>query len=295
MYDFEHLYEPSSVTEALQMMMDYPAAKILAGGSDLLIQLRDGVIAGCDLISIYMLDELRGISMDDEGTISIGALTSFTEITRHPIIQQYVPVLGKAVDTVGGPQIRNIGSIGGNICNGHTGADSASTLWALDALVELKSLEGTRIVPICDFYKPEGGVALRPAELLTKVLITKENYEGCQGAYYKYAAREAMDVDILGCSVNMKISEKAILEDLRICFGVAGPNPVRALAAEAYAKGRCLNDEEIDHIAKLAVSEISPRSDFRASKAFRTHIAKEICIRLIRQCKTESEVRQHAE
>ena len=175
MYDFNHLYEPASVNEAIEMMHLYPEAKIIAGGSDLLVQLRDGVHAGCDLISIYMLDELRGITINGQGDIRIGALTSFSKITKNPLIQKYISVLGDAADTVGGPQIRNIGTIGGNICNGHTGADTASTLFALDALIEVTDKNGVHIMPVSEFYKTNGGVHLNGAQLLTAVIIPKES------------------------------------------------------------------------------------------------------------------------
>lgn len=284
MYDFEHIYEPASVDEAIQMMNDHPEALILAGGSDLLVQLRSGAHVGCDFISIYMLDELRGISMDSEGTIRIGALTSFSYITKDPIIQTHVPVLGEAVDTVGGPQIRNIGTIGGNICNGHTGADSASTLFALDAYVELKNQEGITCMPIAEFYKPQGGVSLKPGQLLTAVLLPEASYKDYYGTYFKYAARNAMDVDIVGCSVNVKLSDdKTVMEDVRISYGVVGPNPVRAKAAEAFGKGKMVNEDLVNQMVAISMGEISPRTDYRGSKEFRTHIAKEICTRMLKQ------------
>lgn len=281
MYDFNHLYEPESVVETIEMMKAHPAAKIIAGGSDLLVQLRDGIHAGCDFISIYMIDELRGITMDDDENIRIGALTSFSRITKNPLIQKYVPVLGEAADTVGGPQIRNIGTIGGNICNGHTGADTASTLFALDVMVELTGDDGVEVRPIGQFYKPFGGVDLRNAQLLTAVIIPKKCYDGYVGGYYKYAARNAMDVDIVGCSVNVRLSEdKEVLEDVRLAFGVVGPNPVRAFDAEKKVKGCKINKGMADLLADAAIQEISPRTDFRGTKAFRTHMAHEISKRL---------------
>ena len=118
-----------------------PEAQIIAGGSDVLVQMREGKRAGAELISIYGLDALRGVTMEPDGTLRIGSLTSFSHITRDPLIQKYINVLGEAVDQVGGPQIRNIGTIGGNTCNGVTSADSASTLHAWDAVIELTGQE----------------------------------------------------------------------------------------------------------------------------------------------------------
>ena len=128
MYDLKQVYEANSVEEAVALRLEHPEAQIIAGGSDVLVQVREGRRAGKELISIYGIDSMRGISIDEDENIRIGSLTSFSHITKNPIIQQYINVLGEAVDMVGGPQIRNIGTIGGNTCNGVTSADSASTL-----------------------------------------------------------------------------------------------------------------------------------------------------------------------
>ena len=136
MYDIDVLYQAKSVQDAVKLRLAHPEADIIAGGSDVLVQMREGKRAGKSLISIQTLDEIRGVKLEDDGTIRIGSLTSFSHITRDPIIQKYINVLGEAVDQVGGPQIRNIGTIGGNTCNGVTSADSASTLFAWDAIVE---------------------------------------------------------------------------------------------------------------------------------------------------------------
>ena len=129
MYDIKALYEADNISHAIQLLEEHPEAFIIAGGSDVLIQIREGKRAGAELVSIYGLDELRGVKMEEDGTIRIGSLTSFSHITKDSIIQKYINVLGEAVDKVGGPQIRNIGTIGGNVCNGVTSADSAALLF----------------------------------------------------------------------------------------------------------------------------------------------------------------------
>ena len=110
MYDIKALYEAQSVQDAVRLRLEHPQAQILAGGTDVLVQVREGRRAGAELISIYGLDELRGVTLDGEENIRIGSLTSFSHITRDPIIQKYINVLGQAVDMVGGPQIRNAGT-----------------------------------------------------------------------------------------------------------------------------------------------------------------------------------------
>ena len=152
MYDIKALYEAASVADAVRLRLEHPEAQILAGGTDVLVQVREGKRAGKELISIYGIDALRGVALEEDGTIRIGSLTSFSRITKDPIIQKYINVLGEAVDMVGGPQIRNAGTIGGNTCNGVTSADSASTLFAWDAVVELTGEKGVRRLPIGDFY-----------------------------------------------------------------------------------------------------------------------------------------------
>ena len=127
MYDIKALYEAESVKDAVRLLVEHPQAQVIAGGSDVLVQMREGKRAGKELVSIYGLDELRGVKVEEDGTIRIGSLTSFSHITKDPVIQKYINVLGEAVDMIGGPQIRNIGTIGGNTCNGVTSADSAST------------------------------------------------------------------------------------------------------------------------------------------------------------------------
>lgn len=284
MYDMKALYEATSVPHAVQLLQEHPQAQIIAGGSDVLIQMREGKRAGVELVSIYGLEELRGVTMEEDGTIRIGSLTSFSYITKDPVIQKYINVLGEAVDMVGGPQIRNIGTIGGNTCNGVTSADSASTLFAWDAVIEITGPEGIRRIPIQEFYIKAGKVDLKPAEMQTGILLPKKSYEGYFGHYIKYAMREAMDIATLGCSVNVKLSkDKRHLEDVRIAYGVAGPIPLRAEHAEAEGRGLEISEAVLERVGNKVLEDITPRDSWRASKAFREHIAKVLCRRALKE------------
>ena len=259
MYDLKALYEAESVAHAIQLLQEHPEAQIIAGGSDVLVQMREGRRARKELVSIYKIDEMRGISYEEDGAIRIGSLTSFSHITKDPIIQKHINVLGEAVDMVGGPQIRNIGTIGGNT-------------W--DAIVEITGPDGVRRIPIHDFYIKAGVVDLKPAEIQTAIIIPKEAYEGYHGHYIKYAMRNAMDIATTGCSVNVKLSEdKKTIEDVRIAYGVAGPVPMRAPSAEAKAKGKPLTKAVVHEFGQAVLEDINPRDSWRASKAFRQHIA----------------------
>ena len=287
MYDMKAFYEAESVQDAVRLRLEHPEAQIIAGGTDVLVQMREGKRAGKELISIYGIDSMRGVSLDKEENIRIGSLTSFSHITRDPIIQKYINVLGEAVDTIGGPQIRNAGTIGGNTCNGVTSADSASTLMAWDAVVELTGKDGVRLVPIQDFYISAGKVDLHPDEIQTAILIPKASYENCFGHYIKYAMRNAMDIATTGCSVNVVLSaDKKTIQRARIAYGVAGPVPMRAPSAEAAAQGKPLTGETAEAFAKAVLQDIHPRDSWRASKDFREHIAVEMAKRcLIESCK----------
>jgi len=282
MYDIKALYEAQSVQDAVRLRLEHPEAQIIAGGTDVLVQMREGKRSGKELISIYGIREMRGITLDEDDNIRIGSLTSFSHITKDPIIQRYINVLGEAVDMVGGPQIRNAGTIGGNTCNGVTSADSASTLMAWEAIIELTGSGGVRRVPIGEFYLSAGKVDLRPDEIQTAILIPKASYENCFGHYIKYAMRNAMDIATTGCSVNVVLSaDKSSLARVRIAYGVTGPIPMRAPSAEAAATGRPLTPETVEAFGAAVLEDITPRDSWRASKAFRQHIAVEMAKRCL--------------
>jgi len=284
MYDIGQIYQANSTEDAIEHLVADPSAVIIAGGSDVLIKIHHGKLSGCSLVSIYGLDELRGVTLQDDGSIKIGSLTSFSHITKDVIIQKYISVLGEAVDQIGGPQIRNIGTIGGNISNGVTSADSASTLFALNAKLEITGPSGKRVIPICEYYLGVGKVCLENGELLTAIYITKENYENFTGHYIKYAMRNAMDIATLGCSVTCKINaQKDTIDDVHIAFGVASPTPMRCPKAEEAIKGMKISEEMINTFGSLAKVEVIPRSSWRASKEFRLQLVEELSKRALKE------------
>ena len=282
MYDMKAYYESESVAHAIELRLAHPEAHIIAGGSDVLVQMREGHRAGVELISIFMLDELRGVTLEENGDLRIGSLTSFSHITKHPLIQEHMLVLGEAVDQVGGPQIRNIGTIGGNTCNGVTSADSASTLHAYEAIVELTGPEGVRRLPIKDFYLKAKVVDIRPGEIQTAIIIPADSHRDTHGYYIKYAMRNALDIATNGCSVNVRLSEdKKTFERVRVAYGVAGPIPMRVPTAEAIANGKPVTMETVEEFARAVLEDINPRTSWRATKEFRQHVAVESARRCI--------------
>ena len=282
MYDIKALYEATSVQDACRLLTEHPEAQVIAGGSDVLVQVREGKRAGKELVSIYMLDEMRGVSIDGKENIRIGSLTSFSNITKNPIIQEKIGVLGEAVNMIGGPQVRAIGTIGGNTCNGVTSADSASTLHAWEAIIEITGPDGVRCTPIKDFYIKAGTVDLRLGEIQTAILIPKESYDNCFGHYIKYGKRNALEIANIGCSVNVRLSDdKKKFDRVRIAYGVAGPVPMRVPTAEEFINGKAVNKKNVEQFASLVLKDINPRDSWRGGKAFRQHMAVEMAKRAL--------------
>jgi xanthine dehydrogenase FAD-binding subunit len=283
MFDIQSILEPDTMDEAKEILANQPNIKIIAGGTDVLIKLRADEWEEVELLSIRKLKSLEEIKLTAEESIVIGALATFSQLCHDPIINKYVPFLADAGASMGGPQIRNIATIGGNVANGAVSADSAPTLFALNAHVKLESKDGERTLPIQEFYLGPGKVDLKPDELLIEIIITKDNYQNAFGHYIKYAMRKAMDIATLGVSVVCKLRDNAYFDDLRIALGVAGPTPIRCLEAENYAKGREITKEVLAEIGKLAVKSAKARDSWRASKEYRESLIEVLTQRAISQ------------
>ena len=280
MYDITSIYEAKSVDDAITALAADREAILIAGGTDVLIKVREGALAGRRLVSIHELrGELAGVTLTREGDVEMGPLTTFRECTASPVIQKTVPVLGEAADMAGGPQLRAAGTLGGNLCNGITSADTASTQVAFGAILRVKGPGGEREIPISQWYLAAGKVALEPGEILTRIVIPRANYDGWTGHYIKYAMRNAMDIATLGVSCLVKLSaDKTAVEDLRLAFGVAGPVPFRCVGAEKALAGQSVA-QAAESIGAAALEEVTPRDSWRASKAFRLQLAGELARR----------------
>ena len=318
MYDIENYYEAKSVEDAVAHLAADEKAEVIAGGTDVLVKLRAGKDADCDLVSIHEIPELKGVDRLTDGTIVIGPATCFTDITNDPIIRESLPYLGEAVDTVGGPQIRNMGTIGGNLCNGATSADSGATMQTLNATLVLQGPEGSREVPVTEFYTGPGKTVRRRDEVLIAILVKPEDYIGYSGCYIKYGKRRSMEIATLGCCVRVKLeaagAERAEAEepdgiqgssatrreeaagspvlpgagfrlaDVRIGYGVAAPTPIRCRKTEQMLKGMAADDPAIYEIISTHVEEeVHPRSSWRASKEFRVQLIREMAKRALEQ------------
>lgn len=280
MFDVSFVYEAKDVKDAIKKLSENENSEIISGGTDVLIRVREGKDAGMGLVSIHNIAELKGVKIENDGSIIIGAGTSFHDITYNDIIQKYVPSLGEAVNTVGGPQVRETGTIGGNICNGATSADSASTMTVLEADIVLEGPNGERVVNIKDFYTGPGKTVRDRCEVCKCFRIKKENYENYYGYYFKYGKRKSLEIATLGCSVLVKLNAaKDAIEDLKIAYGVAAPTPSRAPSAEEFVKGKKLSDNFLEEFGEKALSDMKPRDSWRASKEFREQLIKEMARR----------------
>lgn len=278
MFDIKNIQEPRSVEEAVKILHENNNLKIISGGTDVLIKLHHGDMKEVELLSLKNLKELDFIKVLENDTIEIGSTTCFTNIYRNKIIKDFIPALGQGAVSMGGPQIRNMATIGGNVCNGAVSADSAPSLFAFNANLRLRSFQGERIVPIEEFYEGPGKVNIRKDEILISILIEKKDYEGVRGTYIKYSNRKAMDISMLSVCVVASVKENKF-KDLRIALGVAGPTPIRCRDAEKYALGLENSEENINNIAQYAVKSASARDSWRASKAYREHLIKELTVR----------------
>lgn len=278
MFDIKNILEPSSIEEAIKILHENNNFKIISGGTDVLIKLHHDDMEEIELLSLKNLKELDFIKVLENDTIEIGSTTCFTNIYRNKIIKDFIPALGQGAISMGGPQIRNMATIGGNVCNGAVSADSAPSLFAFNAKLRLRSFQGERIVPIEEFYEGPGKVNIRKDEILISILIEKKDYEGVRGTYIKYSNRKAMDISMLSVCVVASVKENKF-KDLRIALGVAGPTPIRCRDAEKYALGLENSEENINNIAQYAVKSASARDSWRASKAYREHLIKELTVR----------------
>ncbi len=275
MFDIKTIHKAASVDEAISLLKENPSARPIAGGTDILIKLRDGKKGFSELVDINGLTDLRFIKKDVDNNILIGSGAVFTDIIESHLLKKTIPMICDAAQSVGGPQVRNMATVGGNICNGVTSADSAPGLFALNAILIIKGDKGERQIPIEDFYKGPGKVDLNSTEILTTIKITPNNYQGYLGYYYKYAMRNAMDIATIGCAVNLKAANECI-EDFRIAYGVAGPVPIRCPKTEKQIMGKKISPQLLEQISKDVEADVNPRTSWRASKAFRMNIIKEL-------------------
>lgn len=239
--------------------------------------------AEASLISLRNIAELKQIKLLNDGSVSIGALVTFSQLEKNQVINKYHPILKTAGASMGGPQIRNVATIGGNICNGATSADSAPSLLALDAKLKLENLNDSRLVPITDFYLGPSKVALNPGEILSEIIIPSIENVKYGGHYIKFSMRKAMDISTLGCAAVCQINEAQEIITIGIALGTASPTPIRCKEAERLLLGKKPTEELLAGAGIAASGEAFPRTSWRASKEYRHQLIKELTIRTLEQ------------
>ena len=262
---FEYL-EPGTVEEAVEFLSKYgDKAKVLAGGTDLIILLKKREINPQYVVCIKGIPELDYIKYSQKAGLKIGALATHSAIAGSPIVRDKFELLAAACGKVGTPQVRNMGTIGGNICEGGPSQDSIPSLLVLDAKLKLISLHGERIVPIDQFFIAPFKTALQEAELLTEIQIPAPPPRSA-GCYKWFTKITAVDETLVGVAVLMSPdSADNICSDIKIALCSVAPTPIRARRAEEVLRGKKIDHGLIEQAAQVAVEEASPRSraDYR--------------------------------
>lgn len=280
--ELQRYLAPESLEEALQLLrQEGPGARVLAGGTDLFVAMKEkGLRAEC-LVDIKRISELRGIGMAEDGRLRIGAATTLHEIERSETVKRVHPLLSEAVGTIGSFQVRNRGTIGGNLANASPAADSAPALLVSDAELELVSAGGVRIVPVEAFFRGPGQSVLEEDEVLKCVFVPVPPPGMCS-AYLKFGVRRAMEISIVSVAVSLVLDEGGVCRRARVALGSVAPTPLRARRAEAVLLGR-IERERLEEAAEEAVAEAKPITDLRASAEYRRHIVRVLVKRAVRE------------
>lgn len=245
-----------------------PSAKVLAGGTDLLADLKFSSHVPGVIVDISRAEDLKVLAITDEG-LSIGALVTHTEIMRSPIIRGMFPALVDAAHTIGAVQTRNLGTLGGNLVTGVPSMDSGPTLIALDALVTVVGPSGRRRMPLTEFFVGPRKTILKPDELLAEIVIPKQNL-GKPAHFLKFGLRKGQALALVNVAASLWVDwDKHVFVAPRIALGAVAPTVIRAPKAEAYLEGRTIAPEAMAEAGRIAVEDAKPISDFRASAEYR--------------------------
>ncbi|WP_332670931.1 FAD binding domain-containing protein [Aromatoleum sp.] len=281
----ERYATPKNLDEALGILQ-HGDVTILAGGTDLMPQTKAGRIAfKSTLMNIREVAGLKGVTLDGD-SVRIGAATTITEILNDPLVKKYAPVLAEACDHFASDQIRNAGTIGGNIGNASPAGDTLVPLIVLDAVVELASRDGaangsvaTRRMPLAEFFTGPGKTKRAANELLTAVRIPLPR-PGHVARFYKFGARPALDISTISIGI-AGVKRDGALTDTRVAFGAVAATPVRAKQTEAALEGRRLDGDTIEAAANTARDEVTPIDDVRATAWYRKELIHNMTKRML--------------
>jgi probable selenate reductase FAD-binding subunit len=271
--EFEY-YEPSTLAEAITLLEKYGEdAKIIAGGTDLLVAMKMKGLAPKYIINIKSIPNLNYIKYEEEKGLRIGALTKLSEIENSDLIKEKFNIIAKAAGVIGSVQIRNLATIGGNICNASPAADMIPSLLVLDAEVNIVGQKREKKFPLVNFFTGPGKTVLGK-EILSEVIIPNISFN-TKAAYVKYSPRKAMDIAQVGVAVAITLKEEnRAIKKTRIALGGVSPTPKRIYPAEEILKDKNINNDLIKRVSQIVFDEISPISDVRGSACYKKEMAR---------------------
>lgn len=285
--DKRPVFMPLSLDELWSLVSRYPEARVFAGGTDLLVWIRNRRIDPPALISLEKISALQGISETADGLL-IGAATAFATLLEDPLVNGMFPILAKALKTLGSPHIRRMGTIGGNIVTASPAGDTLPPLHVLGAEVELRSAVGIRRLPISECILGPGRTALEAGEILTAVFLPRPT-EGLVQHFEKVGLRSAMACAVASFAALIDVSSDGAIQSARLAWGSVGPTVVRIPAVEAALVGRSLSLDSLESLIPLVRDEVSPLDDVRASADYRRLVAGNLLLRLLQFAAPPSE------
>jgi carbon-monoxide dehydrogenase medium subunit len=262
---------PSSLDQVYETLLSNPGAKVLAGGTDLLLAVKRNRAHPTHLVDLAKIPGLDKI-FEENHRVRIGSMVKISHLVHHSTIRRNFPSLALAAKSLGSWQIRNTATIGGNLCNAAPSAELAPALLTLQATAIITSSTGSRELKIDSFFQGPGQCDLAPGEILREIQIPFPP-ANCRTAYIKHSLRQTMDLAL--ASVAVLLAEKdGVIKVCRIALGAVAPIPMRALTAEGIVAGCPLTPEKIELAAEIAASECRPITDIRATASYRRHIVK---------------------
>ncbi len=268
-------FEPASVEEAVSLLAEYNGnAKVLAGGTDLVVQMRQRKMAPEYIISIMGIKGLDHIRYSERGSLRIGALTNIRALQKSKEIGERHGVIREAAACVASTGVRNMATIGGNLCNASPAADMVPCLIALSAEVKIVGNRGERQIPLEDFFLGPGNTALGKADLLTEVDVPSiVPHTGT--VYLKHGVRAENDLSVVGVAAGITLEKETdIIKEIKLALGAVAPTAVRAKNAEAELRGKQPTKTRIQEAARVASEEAQPITDIRASSAYRKEMVR---------------------
>lgn len=268
-----------------------PSVRILAGGTDILVDFKSSPHVPHMVIDISRAADMKGIDITDQG-LRIGALATHTDLMRSPLIREMFPALADAAHTIGAVQTRNLGTLGGNLATCVPSMDSGPTLIALEALVTIAGPAGRRQMPLTEFFVGPRKTILKPDELLVEIVIPKKNL-GKPAEFLKFGLRKGQALALVNVAASLWVDwSKNVFREPRIGLGAVAPTVIRAPAAEAYLEGRAITPEAMAEAGRIAAGEAKPISDFRASADYRRDLIAVLTRRVLENACSRAKSKQ---